>query len=143
MDRPENGDARTLGATKLALYRTVVIPAIFPELRATILLSLGVGWATVIGAEYLGAQSGLGYILVYSQQYGYVDRMFFVALLFILYASVSYAAFNALSARLTAWAPRATVLPISSRWACMAWVLAKGMARAAPTPRAGQMAPNR
>ena len=34
-------------------------------------------------------------------------------------------------------------LPISSRWACMASVSAKGMARAAPTPRAGQMAPNR
>ena len=104
-------NALTLGADKLTLYRTVVIPAIFPELRATILLSLGVGWATVIGAEYLGAQSGLGYILVYSQQYGYVDRMFFVALLFILYASVSYAAFNALSARLTAWAPRAARTP--------------------------------
>jgi sulfonate transport system permease protein len=100
-------NALTLGANKFALYRTIIIPAIFPELRATILLSLGVGWATVIGAEYLGAQSGLGYILVYSQQYGYVDRMFFVALLFILYASLSYAAFNALSARLTAWAPRA------------------------------------
>jgi sulfonate transport system permease protein len=100
-------NALTLGADKLALYRTIIIPAIFPELRATILLSLGVGWATVIGAEYLGAQSGLGYILVYSQQYGYVDRMFFVALLFILYASASYAAFNALSARLTEWAPRA------------------------------------
>ena len=100
-------NALTLGASKLELYRTVIIPAIFPELRATILLSLGVGWATVIGAEYLGAQSGLGYILVYSQQYGYVDRMFFVALLFVLFASISYAAFNWISARLTAWAPRA------------------------------------
>ena len=29
----------------LQLYRTVVLPAIFPELRATILLSLGAGWA--------------------------------------------------------------------------------------------------
>lgn len=99
-------NARTLGASKRAVYGTVIIPAIFPELRATILLSLGVGWATVIGAEYLGAQSGLGYILVYSQQYGYVDRMFFVALLFVLFASLSYAAFNAIAARLTAWAPR-------------------------------------
>lgn len=99
-------NAMTLGASKLTLYRTVIIPAIFPELRATILLSLGTAWATVIGAEYLGAQSGLGYILVYSQQFGYVDRMFFVALLFILYASISYAVFNALSLRLLEWAPQ-------------------------------------
>lgn len=101
-------NARTLGASKLTLYRTIIIPAIFPELRATILLSLGTAWATVIGAEYLGAQSGLGYILVYSQQFGYVDRMFFVAMLFILYASASYAIFNAISARLLAWAPRSS-----------------------------------
>lgn len=99
-------NARTLGATKFEVYRTVIVPAIFPELRATILLSLGTAWATVIGAEYLGAQSGLGYILVYSQQYGYVDRMFFVALLFVIYASISYALFNALSARLLEWVPR-------------------------------------
>ena len=89
------------------LYRTVILPAIFPELRATILLSLGTGWAAVLGAEYLGAQSGLGYIIVYSQQFAYLDRMFFVALLFVVYASISYAAFNALSQRLLRWAPRA------------------------------------
>jgi sulfonate transport system permease protein len=99
-------NARTLGASKVTLYRTVIIPAIFPELRATIMLSLGTAWATVIGAEYLGAQSGLGYILVYSQQFGYVDRMFFVALLFVVYASISYALFNAISLRVLAWAPR-------------------------------------
>ncbi len=104
-------NARTLGAGTLDLYRTVIIPAIFPELRATILLSLGTAWATVIGAEYLGAQSGLGYILVYSQQFGYVDRMFFVALLFILYASISYALFNRLSQRLLQWAPRSAGRP--------------------------------
>lgn len=105
-------NAMMLGASKFALYRTVIIPAIFPELRATILLSLGTAWATVIGAEYLGAQTGLGYILVYSQQYGYVDRMFFVALLFIVYASISYALFNALSARLMAWAPSTADSPV-------------------------------
>ena len=100
-------NARVLGASWLQLYRTVILPAIFPELRATILLSLGTGWAAVLGAEYLGAQSGLGYIIVYSQQFAYLDRMFFVALLFVVYASISYAAFNALSQRLLRWAPRA------------------------------------
>ncbi len=99
-------NARTLGATRVQLYQTVILPAIFPELRSTILLSLGTGWAAVLGAEYLGAQSGLGYIIVYSEQFAYLDRMFFVALLFIAYASITYAAFNALSLRLLRWAPR-------------------------------------
>jgi sulfonate transport system permease protein len=98
--------ARTLGATRFQLYRTVILPSIFPELRSTILLSLGAAWAAELGAEYLGAQSGLGYIIVYSAQFAYLDRMFFVALLFILYASISYAIFNSVSLRLLKWAPQ-------------------------------------
>jgi sulfonate transport system permease protein len=99
-------EARTLGATKLQLYRTVILPAIFPELRSTVLLSLGIAWAAVLGAEYLGAQSGLGYIIVYSEQFAYLDRMFVVALLFVVYAAISFAIFNRLSLKLLAWVPR-------------------------------------
>jgi sulfonate transport system permease protein len=100
-------NALTLGASRLRLYRSVILPAIFPELRASVLLSLGTGWAAVLGAEYLGAQSGLGYIIVYSEQFGYLDRMMLIALLFILYASLSYATFDALARRLLAWMPQA------------------------------------
>ena len=98
-------NARSLGASRWTLYWTVILPAIFPAMRSTILLSLGAGWSAVLGAEYLGAQSGLGYIIVYAQQFAYLDRMFLVALLFILYTSISYWAISRLSARLLAWAP--------------------------------------
>ena len=98
-------NARALGASQAMLYRTVILPAIFPAMRSVILLSLGAGWGAVLGAEYLGAQSGLGYIIVYAQQFAFLDRMFLVALLFILYTSVSYWAISRASARLLAWAP--------------------------------------
>ncbi len=98
-------NARALGASQFRLYRTVILPAIFPAMRATILLSLGAGWGAVLGAEYLGAQSGLGYIIVYAQQFAFLDRMFLIALLFILYTSVSYWAISRVSARMLAWAP--------------------------------------
>ena len=81
--------------------------AIFPELRGTILLSLGIGWAAVLGAEYLGAQSGLGYIIIYSEQIACLDRMFVVALIFVFYASISYAIFDRLSRWLLQWTPQA------------------------------------
>ena len=100
-------NARTLGASRLQLYYTVILPSILPELRATILLSLGTAWGAVLGAEYLGAQSGLGYMIVYSEQFAYLDRMFVVALLFVIYASISYAIFNRACMRLLAWTPRA------------------------------------
>jgi sulfonate transport system permease protein len=74
-------------------------------MRSVTLLSLGAGWGAVLAAEYLGAQSGLGYIIVYAQQFGLLDRMFLVALLFILYTSASYWAIERLFARLLAWSP--------------------------------------
>jgi len=98
-------NARALGASRAALYRTVILPAILPEMRSSILLSLGTGWGAVLGAEYLGAQSGLGYIIVYAQQFAYLDRMFLIALLFILYTSVSYWGLSRLTARFLEWAP--------------------------------------
>jgi sulfonate transport system permease protein len=99
--------ARTLGASRLRLYWTVIIPAILPELRSSILLSLGTAWAAVLGAEYLGAQSGIGYVIEYASQFGYVDRMFLIALVIVVYASISYALFNWLASRWLVWTPGA------------------------------------
>jgi sulfonate transport system permease protein len=98
-------NARALGASRATLYRTVILPAILPEMRSTVLLSLGTGWGAVLGAEYLGAQSGLGYVIVYAQQFAYLDRMFLIALLFILYTSLSYLIVSRFTARLLEWAP--------------------------------------
>jgi sulfonate transport system permease protein len=77
-------NARSLGASRLHIYRTVILPAMFPELRSSILLGLGVAWSAVVGAEFLGAQTGLGQIIVYSRYFGYVDRMFLVGLILLM-----------------------------------------------------------
>ncbi|RYB06753.1 ABC transporter permease [Lichenibacterium ramalinae] len=98
-------NARALGASRLFLTRTVVLPAIVPAMRSTVLLSLGAGWGAVLGAEYLGAQSGLGYMIVYAQQFAFLDRMFLVALLFVFYTSVSTVVLARLTGRMLAWAP--------------------------------------
>ena len=98
-------NARVLGASRSHLYRTVILPAILPAMRSVVLLSLGAGWGAVLASEYLGAQSGLGYIIVYAQQFGLLDRMFLITLLFILYTSGSYWAIERLFARLLVWSP--------------------------------------
>ncbi len=97
-------NARTFGASRSYLYRTVILPAILPELHSAVLLALGAAWAAVIGAEFLGAQSGLGYVIVYSQAFGYLDRMFFIALLVVLYASLSYWLADRIFNRINRWA---------------------------------------
>lgn len=98
--------ARTLGAKRLRIYRTVILPAMFPELRSSILLGLGVAWTAVVGAEFLGAQTGLGQIIAFSKYFGYVDRMFLVGLVLLIYAAITYAIFERVSRPLTEWMPR-------------------------------------
>lgn len=99
-------NARSLGASPFRIYRTVVLPGILPELRTAMILSLGVAWSAVCGAEFLGAQSGLGYIEVQARQFALLDRMIVVALLFLIYAAISYVVFEWLSRPLLAWMPR-------------------------------------
>jgi sulfonate transport system permease protein len=99
-------NARTLGASRREIYRSIIIPAIFPELRTSILLSLGVGWSVVLGAEFLGAQTGLGYMIVQSQAFGLIDRMTVVAILIVIYAALTTVLFQRLTRPLVAWMPR-------------------------------------
>lgn len=98
--------ARTQGASRAQIYRSVILPAIFPELRSSILLGLGTAWAAVVAAEFLGAQTGMGQIIVYSQTFGYVDRMFLVALILLVYSFITFVLFEWASRRLTDWMPR-------------------------------------
>jgi sulfonate transport system permease protein len=103
--------ARTQGASRIQIYRSVILPAMFPELRSSILLSLGTAWTAVIAAEFLGAQTGLGQIIVFAQYFGYVGRMFLVALFLLFYAAITYALFERASRRLTEWMPRELATP--------------------------------
>jgi len=95
--------AATLGASRMTVFRSIVLPAIFPEIRAAMLLSFGLAWSLVVAGELLGAQSGLGVIVTYALQFAYTGRVLIVAFLFVLYAGISFSLFDALSRRIVAW----------------------------------------
>jgi sulfonate transport system permease protein len=99
--------AATVGATRVTTFRQVVLPAIFPEIRSSFLLSFGLAWSLVVAGELLGAQTGLGVIVTYALQFAYTGRVLIVALLFILYAGISFAIFDRLSRRMIVWHPLA------------------------------------
>ena len=98
-------NARTLGASHLRLHMTVILPAIAPELRASMVLCLALAWSISVGAEFLGAQSGLGFIEVQAKQFALLDRMFVIAMCFLIYAAVSFMMFNAITRPLLRWMP--------------------------------------
>lgn len=98
--------ARTLGANKTQLYRTIIIPAIFPEISGGIRVCLGFSWAAALGAEYIGAQGGLGRMLILSESFTYTDRMIFIVILFIVYSLILNAIFKKFFDRITRWMPK-------------------------------------
>jgi sulfonate transport system permease protein len=99
--------AATVGASQFATFRWVIMPAIFPEIRASFLLSFGLAWSLVVAGELLGAQSGLGVIVTYALQFAYTGRVLIVAMLFVVYAGVSFSLFDAVSRRIIDWHPQA------------------------------------
>jgi ABC-type nitrate/sulfonate/bicarbonate transport system permease component len=59
----------TLGASRLHVYRTIVLPSIFPHLLGAIRIAAAASWGLDVAAELIGAQNGLGYLMVVRQQY--------------------------------------------------------------------------
>ena len=46
-----------------ALFRKVILPAALPNIIVGFRISFGTGWAAIIAAELVAAQSGLGYLI--------------------------------------------------------------------------------
>jgi sulfonate transport system permease protein len=95
--------ARTLGATRLAIVRTVILPGILPELTGGLRVILATGWAIVLAAEFIAAQNGLGYILIQSQLYFAPDRMIVILLVFMLYSALINHGATKLTTYLNRW----------------------------------------
>jgi ABC-type nitrate/sulfonate/bicarbonate transport system permease component len=55
--------ARSLGAGKLLLLTDVLLPAALPTMLGGLRSGLGVAWMSLIAAELVGTQAGLGYRL--------------------------------------------------------------------------------
>jgi ABC-type nitrate/sulfonate/bicarbonate transport system permease component len=101
--------ARTLGASDVQVFRTVILPAIVPGLVGAVRVVLASAWAAVLAAEYLSVQSGLGRLLILSEMFFKTGRMIVVVLLFLIYSAAINAAFLALARRLTRWQPELAV----------------------------------
>lgn len=61
--------ARVLGANDFTIFRRVIVPASLPYIMVGIRIGLGSSWATVVAAELIAAQSGLGFRMQQAQLY--------------------------------------------------------------------------
>ncbi|MEO0386613.1 MAG: ABC transporter permease, partial [Pseudomonadota bacterium] len=53
--------ARTLGASRIAIFRHVVVPAALPSISAGLAIGMGVSWFSLLAGEIISGQYGIGY----------------------------------------------------------------------------------
>jgi len=98
--------ARVLGAGDGTIFRRVVIPASTPFILVGMRIGLGSAWATVVAAELIAAQSGLGFRMQQAELY-YDLATIFVSLIAIGALGLTMdRLLLALETRLTQWQER-------------------------------------
>ena len=65
--------AKTCGASNVEIFFKVGIPSALPIMFAGIRVALGNAWATLVAAEMLAANSGLGYMIRMGRNYARAD----------------------------------------------------------------------
>ena len=61
---------RAFRLSGFAMIRRILLPAVLPAYVLALRAGLGLGWMFVLAAEFLGASSGLGFLLIDGQQLG-------------------------------------------------------------------------
>jgi NitT/TauT family transport system permease protein len=107
VDRTLINAARVLGAKDGVIFSRVIIPASMPFIMVGVRIGLGSSWATVVAAELIAAQSGLGFRMQQAQLY-YDLATIFVSLVTIgILGLVMDRLVQAAERRLTHWQERA------------------------------------
>lgn len=65
--------AQSLGASKMKIFKTIIIPGSLPEIIPGIRTALGVCYTTLISAEMIAATSGIGWVILDAYNYLKVD----------------------------------------------------------------------
>ena len=98
---------QTLGASPLLIYWRVILPAIIPESFSSVFLTLGLAWSAVIGAEYVGVESGIGRMTICAEFFSHTGRIVLVTIFIVLYSTLSWIVMRSIARRILAWMPKA------------------------------------
>ncbi|PMR77413.1 ABC transporter permease [Billgrantia endophytica] len=76
IDRNKLLAARSLGASSLQCFFFVVFPATIPFIFTGMRLAMGNSFMTVVSAEMIAAQEGLGYMIIHARLFMALDQIF-------------------------------------------------------------------
>jgi NitT/TauT family transport system permease protein len=95
--------ARSLGASRLAVLRDVVLPSALPELANGIRTALALTFVLLVSSELIVARAGLGYLIGFLGEGGVYDAMFAVVLVVAFLGFFADRLYQRLVRRVLAW----------------------------------------
>jgi taurine transport system permease protein len=98
--------ALSLGASRLQLFRDIVFPTALPEILTGIRIALGVGWSTLVAAELIASNQGIGYVIMSASHFLATDVVFVGILIIAACAFVFGLAVRFLEVLLVPWKGR-------------------------------------
>lgn len=98
--------AQTLGATPLEILTKVVFPLSVPHIMTAARVSLGIGWASLVAAELVAAQQGLGAVIQNASNFLDIPTVYAGIILIGASALVMDTGIRMLSAYVVRWQDR-------------------------------------
>jgi len=95
--------ARSLGASRWQTLIYIIIPSILPEVITGLRIALGVGWSTLVAAELIAADSGLGFMVQSAAQYLSTDVVMVGIIIIALIALVMEFGLRSLQKHVANW----------------------------------------
>jgi NitT/TauT family transport system permease protein len=96
---------RSFRVSRLRAILTIALPGALPMIVAGLRLSLGVSLLVLVSAEFVGAKSGIGFLVWNSWQVFDVEAMYVGIVVIGLLGWAFFAIMDALERRLMPWAP--------------------------------------
>lgn len=81
--------ALSLGATKAQVFSYIILPTALPHILTGIRIGLGVGWSTLVAAELIAADRGLGFMVQSASQFLITDTVI-LGILMIAFIAISF-----------------------------------------------------
>jgi sulfonate transport system permease protein len=97
--------ARSYGFRNWPLFRRVIWPGALPSILVGLRFALGVMWLTLIFAETIAAQSGIGYMAMQAREFMQTDVIVLSILLYALLGKGADSLVKVLERRTLAWRP--------------------------------------
>jgi ABC-type nitrate/sulfonate/bicarbonate transport system permease component len=100
--------ALTLGADRQKIYSTVIVPYIVPHLIGAIRVAAAASWGLDVAAEFMGSQTGLGYLIIMQQTYLRTAGIIMLIAVYSILAIILDTIIARIEARITRWTERRT-----------------------------------